>query len=312
MSEVRDSTAPLSSGVHVDPGPAVRPQVSRRPWHGRMLEDAAIEMSTFRPGARVFAIASAGCTAMSLARRGDRVTAVDVHPGQIELARRRIAGSPVARSRTELWLEEGRRQLVPAVWRPDDVATFLRMVDTHAQVRFWRERLSTRRFHAVVRAAIGRPRAAGERAGFPVGRSPDRLWERIIGRLETCIARHPNRWNPFLWWLLVGEDAPGTRTARPIAGTPIRLEVGEACHWLETHPDDRFDGFTLSNLLDGAPRAYRRRLIEAVRRTASPDAVVILRSLDVPPDPCAAWLAARDRSGIWGSVEIVPVSRFTA
>ena len=34
---------------------------------GRMYEDASIELNAFRPGGRIFCIASGGCTAMKLA-----------------------------------------------------------------------------------------------------------------------------------------------------------------------------------------------------------------------------------------------------
>jgi hypothetical protein len=274
-----------------------------------MLEDAAVEMGAFRPGGRVFTIASAGCTAIALARRGDRVTAVDVHPGQIEYVRRRIAGEAVPPGRLDLWLREGRRLLDRGVWDPGDVRSFLRMVDVGAQARFWAGRLDTPKFRAVVRAAVGRPRAAGDRAGFPFGWAPDRFWAHVLRRLETCISEHPNRWNPYLWWLLAGEDAPGTRNVRPTSGRSIALHVAEACQWLEAHPAARFDGFALSNVLDGASTTYRRRLFDAIRRRADPGAVVVSRSLDVARNPCAAWHAARDRSGIWGSVVIVSVSR---
>ena len=88
MRDFRDPTASAAAVPDARVVPVASDadrRASRRPWHGRMLEDAAIELSTFQPGGRVFTIASAGCTAMALARRGDRVTAVDVHPGQIDL-----------------------------------------------------------------------------------------------------------------------------------------------------------------------------------------------------------------------------------
>src|SRR5690348_12983972 len=44
---------------------------------GRMHEDWSIEASLFPPGSRVLCIASAGCTALALADRGNIVTAVD-------------------------------------------------------------------------------------------------------------------------------------------------------------------------------------------------------------------------------------------
>ncbi|HXJ82209.1 MAG TPA: DUF3419 family protein, partial [Candidatus Methylomirabilis sp.] len=56
---------------------------------GRMYEDSAIELGAFRPGARVFCIASAGCTAIALSQRHE-VIAVDINPAQIAYTRRRL------------------------------------------------------------------------------------------------------------------------------------------------------------------------------------------------------------------------------
>src|SRR6185295_7116805 len=61
---------------------------------GRMHEDWRIEASVFPPGGRIFCIASSSDTALALAARGFRVTAVDINPAQIEYARARAAGAP--------------------------------------------------------------------------------------------------------------------------------------------------------------------------------------------------------------------------
>lgn len=314
MRDSSDPTAPAAAA----PGPRVATvpsdverRASRRPWHGRMLEDAAIELSTFRPGGRVFAIASAGCTAMALARRGDRVTAVDVHPGQIDLVRARMAGDDPPPARVDSWLAEGRRRLQEkGTWDDRAIETFLRTIDLDVQCRSFRDTIFTRPVRALTRAALARPRLAGDRAGFPTGWTPDRFGARVERRLARCVATHPNRWNPYLWWLLAGRDAPGTRSGRAVPPDGLSLHVADACQWLEANPDARFDGFSLSNVLDGASPGMRARLAEAVRRVAEPRAVVVVRSLEEPTDPFAAWGARRDRSGIWGGVRAVPVSQF--
>ena len=314
MSEFSDSVSPAPappSAPVARTAPAADRRLSRRPWHGRMLKDAAIELSAFRPGGRVFAIASAGCTAMALARRGDRVTAVDVHPGQIEFVRDRIAGGDPPPARMDAWLAEGRRKLrEQGAWDDRSIEDFLRIIDLEIQQRVWRDGIFTRPVRAILRAALARPRIAGDRAGFPTGWMPDRFGARIEHRLARCVATHVNRWNPYLWWLLVGRDAPGTRSGGAVPSDRLTLHVADACQWLEANPGARFDGFSLSNILDGAPPAMRVRLSQAVRRAAEPRAVVIVRSLEEPADPFAAWNAARDRSGIWGGVRVVPVARF--
>lgn len=310
MSELRDSTLPRGD-VGLRPAAAVPradAEAARRPWHGRMLEDASIELNAFRPGGRVFAIASAGCTAMALARRGDRVTAVDVHPGQVDLVRRRIAGEDVPEARTDRWLREGRRRLRDeGTWDLAALDRFLALVDVVEQRDRWATDLANSRMRALLRAALARPRLAGDRTGFPVGWTPDRFGALVERRLARTVATHPNRWNPYLWWLLSGRDAPGTRTSRAVPADGVTLHVAEACQWLEANPSSRFDGFTLSNLVDGASPSMRRRLVRAVRAVAEPDATVVLRTLEEPDDEFARWNASRDRSGIWGGVRVVPV-----
>jgi len=318
MSEMHDAPA-RAQGEHPWPEAAgaaaseAEPLAARRPWHGRMLEDAAVELAAFPPGGRVFAIASAGCTAMALARRGDRVTAVDVHPGQVELVRRRVRGDTVPEARTERWLAEGRRRLIDSgAWDERAIATFLSEIDVDVQRRWWDERIATPRLRAMLRAALARPRLVGDRAGFPAGSTPERFGGLVERRLARCVATHPNRWNPYLWWLLAGRDAPGTRSGRAIPESRVDVHVAEAGQWLEAHPRARFDAFTLSDVLDGASPVQRRRLVAAVRRAAEPGAVVVVRSLADDDDPVACARAARDRSGIWGSVRVVKVSRFDA
>jgi S-adenosylmethionine:diacylglycerol 3-amino-3-carboxypropyl transferase len=54
-----------------------------------MHEDAAVDEALLADADRVFAIASAGDTALRLASRGRQVTAVDVHPAQVAYVRAR-------------------------------------------------------------------------------------------------------------------------------------------------------------------------------------------------------------------------------
>src|SRR5438094_8829220 len=71
---------------------------------GRMHEDWRIEASLFPPGSRVLCIASAGCTALALAESGDRVTAVDINPSQVDYVRPRLAGMPAKAGRVDLMI----------------------------------------------------------------------------------------------------------------------------------------------------------------------------------------------------------------
>ena len=82
------------------------------------------------------------------------------------------------------------------------------------------------------------------------------------------------------------------------------METADAIDFLEACAPGSFDGITLSNILDGADSEYSARLFDAVRRAASPGAVVILRSFREPTDDEGARWAARDRALFWGSIRV--------
>ena len=271
---------------------------------GRMYEDTSIEASVFRPGGRIFCIASAGCTAMALSRR-HRVTAVDINPVQLAYARRRLDGAPMEVGTAERMMAVLRALLPLAGWRRRTVEEFLAMDDPAEQLAFWKLRLDTPLF----------------RTGFDLGLSvtglrsvyaspflqilPPHFGRVMRGRMERCFATHPNRTNPYARALLLGELAEGPVEGRPAA---ITLVQSDAAAYLEAAPARSFDGFTLSNILDGAPDGYRARLFAAVKHAATPSAVLVLRSFGEPEQPVAANLAARDRSLLWGVVEARPAS----
>ena len=104
--------------------------------------------------------------------------------------------------------------------------------------------------------------------------------------------------------LLAGTDAPGFGAGRSRLGLPPEVITADAASYLEHCATGSFDGFSLSNILDGADPAYARRLWAAVRRAAAPGAVSILRSFSEPADPAEAEGAARDRSALWGAVRV--------
>jgi hypothetical protein len=124
-------------------------------------------------------------------------------------------------------------------------------------------------------------------------------------RMERCFARHPNRSNPYVRSLLLGElssDPP------PPEAKNIRLVLGDAAGFLESEAPASFDGFTLSNILDGVDDAYRQRLFTAIKRAAAPEAVTVLRSFGDADASSPANRAADDRAMLWGSVLVKPAA----
>src|SRR5262249_15365028 len=67
---------------------------------------------------------------------------------------------------------------------------------------------------------------------------------------------------------------------------------------------ESFDAFSLSNILDGAPAGYADRLHRAVRRAAVPGAVLVSRSFAEPVSEMKSNWAERDRSFLWGIVNV--------
>jgi len=267
---------------------------------GRMYEDASIELAAFRPGGRIFCIASAGCTAFRLAPRHE-VVAVDVNPAQLAYAERRIAGEPMIRGTAERLMSFGRTLLPLAGWWLSRLRAFLDLERPAEQAAYWRRHLDTRRLRAAMDILFSRPLLRAAYAAPLLACLPPRFGGVVRARMERSFATHPNRTNPYARALLLGEldDDP----APPAAGG-IRLVHADAAAYLETVPDGSFDGFTLSNILDGAEDSYRARLFAAVKRAAAPDAVVVVRSFGEPSAVLLINRAPEDRAMLWGVVDV--------
>lgn len=271
---------------------------------GRMHEDAAIELGAFRPGGRIFCIASAGCTAMALSASHE-VVAADINPVQVAYARRRFAGESGAPGAAERMMSLGRRLARLAGWRSARVEAFLGLADPAEQTAYWRRHLDTARLRAAMDVLLS-PAVLRLFYAEPFLRSlPPKFGRALRVRMERCFGRHPNRDNAYARALLLGElpDRPAPEEART-----IRLVHADAAACLEREPPQSFDGFTLSNILDGAGDPYRQRLAAAVGRAAAPGAVAVLRSFGEPTAEFPGNRAADDRSMLWGLVEVKPAA----
>ena len=271
---------------------------------GRMYEDASIELAAFRPGGRIFCIASAGCTAFRLAPRHE-VVAVDVNPAQLAYAERRIAGEPMIRGTAERLMSFGRTLLPLAGWWPSRLRAFLDLERPAEQAAYWRRHLDTRRLRAAMDILFSRPLLRAAYAAPLLACLPPRFGGVVRARMERSFATHPNRTNRYARALLLGElgDKPA-----PAAAGGIRLVHADAAAYLEAVPEGSFDGFTLSNILDGVDDSYRARLFAAVKRAAAPDAVVVLRSFGEPSAVLLTNRAPEDRAMLWGVVDAKPAA----
>jgi S-adenosylmethionine:diacylglycerol 3-amino-3-carboxypropyl transferase len=271
---------------------------------GRMYEDASIELGAFRPGGRVLCIASAGCTAMALAPRHE-VVAVDINPVQLAYAERRFSGQRGARGAAEHVMAFGRSFAPLAGWWPSRVRAFLDLDDPAEQTAYWRRHLDTPRFRIAIDGLLSLTALRAVYASPFLDFLPPRLGAVMRGRMERCFARHSNRANPYARALLLGElsDAPPPAEARD-----VRIVHADAAAYLERQPAGSFDGFALSNILDGADAAYRQRLFAAVKLAAAPGAIAVLRSFRDAPAALLTNRATEDRAMLWGIVDVRPVA----
>lgn len=276
----------------------------RQVLFGRMYEDPAIELATFPPGGRVLCIASAGCTAIRLAPRHE-VVAVDINPVQLEYAARRIEGDPGFRGRAERVMDFMRFFAPLAGWRRARVRAFVELDDPEEQMRYWARELDTRRFRFALDALFSVTALRSVYAPRFLDFLPKRLGKVMRARMERCFSRHSNRDNPYARSLLLGELS--TEPPPPEASR-IQLVHADAATYLESERAGSFDGFTLSNILDGTDEDYRRRLTAAVKRAAAPNAMTVLRSFGDAQATSAANRAADDRSMLWGTVLVRPAA----
>ena len=276
---------------------------------GRMHEDWSIEASLFPPGSRVLCVASAGCTALALAGRGDRVTAVDINPAQVDYVRARLAGMPAKVGRVDLMLMRARHALRWLGWNEAKLRSFLTLGDPTEQMRFWRQRLDGPLWRTALECALHPLVLRFAYASGFLRALPDGFARVIRRRLERGWLLHANRTNPYAWHMLLGHGPPEEGSSTISCGhLKVNLICAEVAEYLEICTPASFDAFSLSNILDGADAQYRQRLLCAVRRTGAPEAIVVLRSFAEPKDKDEDSWAARDRALIWGSVRVFAIA----
>jgi S-adenosylmethionine:diacylglycerol 3-amino-3-carboxypropyl transferase len=289
------------------------PEMASTPWRhgpfkaqlhqlsfGQTYEDSGIELHAFKPRSRVFCIAGAGYTARALAAAGHDVTAVDINPVQLSYAQSRAAGGPLRMGTAERLLTLGRNLAKLAGWSTGKLIDFLNLSDPAEQVEYWDGRLDTQAWRFAVDTLLA-PRMLGICYAGPFIESlPQNFGLRLRQRLRRTWATHSNRSNPYAASLLLGR--PPVEPNAP--EFPIQFVCAEAADFLERCPPATFDGFSLSNIGDGASPDYLSRLRVAINHAAAPNAMVVARTFAEPRPNSLANAAQLDRSLLWGVVEV--------
>jgi hypothetical protein len=288
------------------------PEAESTPWRrgpfreqrglafGAMHEDPTIELRAFNPRSRVFCIAGAGCTARTLAAAGHLVTAVDISPLQLAYAKSRVAGGPPQMGRVERLMALARKFEILVGWSRRKLADFLNLSDPAEQLYYWDRRLDTRRWRAVLDTLLSRHFLGLWYSGPFIESLPPDFGKQLRGRLRRGWASHSNRHNPYAASLLLG--TPPLEPGAP--ESPINFVCADAAEFLEGCMPACFDSFALSNIGDGAPSGYLRRLRAAIQHAAAPGAVVVSRSFAEPSDDTITNWAAQDRSLLWGVIKV--------
>jgi S-adenosylmethionine:diacylglycerol 3-amino-3-carboxypropyl transferase len=274
---------------------------------GRMYEDAAIELEAFRPGGRIFCIASAGCTAMKLSASHE-VVAVDINPMQLAYVERRLRGAAIEQGSAERFLEFMRAFTPLLGWSSWRLRVFAQLGDPPEQIVYWRRHFDTRRFRVAVDLLFASRALRVIYSKSFLQSLPANFGPILRRRLQRGIAQHSNRANPYLRALLLADSDEETYYRSNAGRDQIELVHADAADYLEFQPAGSFDGFTLSNILDGANEEYQRRLFTAVKHAAAPGAIAVLRSFTEPAPAIQTNYAYRDRSMIWGIVDVKPVA----
>ena len=224
---------------------------------GACMRTQPLSLTRSGQAGRIFCIASAGCTAIKLASRHE-VVAADINSIQLAYVKHRLTGGSCRAGTAERILAFVRTFGPVAGWSASRVRAFLDLNDPVEQMIYWRRYLDTGRFRAAFDLLFSMPTLRSIYASSFLHFLPSNLAAVMRGRMERCFALIANRTNLYARALLIGE-MPAERFSINVEN--IRLIHADAAAFLESEPAGSFDGFTLSNILDGASAAYEQQAL---------------------------------------------------
>ena len=185
------------------------------------------------------------------------VVAVDINPVQLAYAERRFDGDPGFRGRAERIMDFMRFFGPIAGWWPSRVRAFLDLDDPTEQVDYWQRELNTWRFRTSIDALFSvtalRSVYAPRLPRFPAEATRSgHAWAH-----GALLRTAPQSHEPLRAFPATGRAvlrAPSHRRRRT-CGSCTRTPRS----FSKTRQPASFDGFTLSNILDGVDDAYQTK-----------------------------------------------------
>ncbi|MGO1974144.1 MAG: hypothetical protein ACTH2Q_14410 [Propionibacteriaceae bacterium] len=301
----QDVAAPDADGSHNPWRTASRRGDGQRILFGVSYEDERIELDAFADASRVCLVATSGEVVAACAAAGLDVVAVDLNQAQLDYARERVAGGSTRRGSAQLVMDTLRQGLtaVAPAWRPRHLVPHLLHDDGPAARKHWDETLDSRAFRAVLKASL----QPGLRLGVIArpelfGFLPPRFHRVIRQRMADGLERHGMAGNRFAWRLLAGRELPGWQLPA-VDADALTWQVADMAAHLETVPAGSYDGVSLSNVVDGMPNHFARRLLVAARHAVKRGGPIVWRTFSNPGLP-GAGRVADEAAMVWGQVQV--------
>lgn len=210
-----------------------------------------------------------------------------------EKRRPQLDGGIVDEGKFEHYFAIFRRYVLPLVHSRRTVEELVYEKSEAERLRFYRTRWDTWRWRAIFRLFFSRlvmGRLGRDPRFFDYVEGP--VSQRIAKRAEHALTVLDPAANPYLQWIVLGRY----RTAWPYALRPehydaIRSKIaagaleiyrGSIEEYLNEHPQDRFDGFNLSDIFEYMSEENYAALLERLLAAANPRAALVYWNMLAP------------------------------